>query len=225
MTLALLSDVKTVLDLTDTSQDAKLQLFINRVSVRIQDYLGYPVQLGSYTSEVYAINNNQLLYLRKAAVQSVTAVSLQGSAVANGTDDDSWQATDEDFLAGRIYRGIGWCGRYFTRDMTYDPVAGARDILVTYTAGWICPGDNGYTEGAAGCLPSTITDACIQAVVERFRANLIGGEGLVSVQEGGSKIMLAQKSAPGGIPEVSDGSGFTEEVKGMLNPYKRFVVL
>ena len=229
MTLALLADVKSVLDIGDTSQDSKLNLFIQDASFAIQDFLGYPVEQATYTSELYAINNNQYLYLRKAAIQSVAAVSIQGAAVVQGGiagngSDDGWQMTDEDAAIGRIYRAIGWLGRTFTRGMTYDPVAGARDIAITYTAGWLCPGDAGYTVGAPGSLPYTIMSACILAVAERFRISMVGAEGFVQYKEGGVAAMLEQKAAPGGISSAVDGSGLSENVQGKLNPWRRRAV-
>lgn len=228
MTLALLADVHTVLDITDTSQDAKLNLFIQDASYAIQDYLGYPVEQATYTGEIYAINNNQYLYLRKAAIQSVAAVSIQGTAVLQGGitgdgDDSGWQMTDEDALAGRIYLATGWCGRFFTRDMTYDPVGGARDIQITYTAGWLCPGDAGYTPGASGSLPYPIMGACLQAVTERFRMSMIGAEGFVQYKEGGMTAILEQKAAPGATPSIVDG-GLSDTVKGKLSHWRRWSV-
>ena len=223
MQLCTLSDVKTILGVSDTSQDAKLQLFIDLSSAQIQRYLGYPCPRTDYTSEAYAINNNQLLYLRQAAIQAVSAVTIQGVTILQG-GDDGWQATTFDLLAGRLYRGVGWCGRYFVRGMMYDPVAGARDILVSYTAGWYLPGDANYVQDDPASLPYELTSAALQSVVERYRVNSVGAEGFVQYKEGGVAAMIEQKSAPGGVPEVVDGSGLSETAKGIVNPWRRWIV-
>lgn len=220
MLAATLADVKTSLDITDTSQDSKLTLFLQEATFAIQAYLGYPLALTSYTSEVYAVNNNQNLYLRKCAIQSVTAVSIYGVPISQG-GDDGWQMRDDDALMGRLYRATGWVGRYFTRGMTYDPVGGARDIAISYSAGWYLPDDTTghYAIGDPASLPYDITQAAIMAVTERYRLNIIGGEGLVQFKEGAMQVMIQQKVSQNGVPAVTDGMGLSETVQGKLNPW------
>jgi hypothetical protein len=222
--LATVEAVKTALGIGDSTQDSLLGQMINRISARIAEYLGYPPARAVYTADTYAINQNQLLYLRTAAIQAVSQVTIQGVTVTAG-GDAGYQLSFDDAKAGRLYRGIGWCGRYFTRDMTYDPVAGARDISIDYTAGWYLPGDASFVDGNPASLPFALQDGTIQAVSELYRVNQLGAEGFVMYSEGGLKTMLEQKAAPGaGISGFNDGSGLSEVVKGIVNPWKRWVV-
>lgn len=183
--LCALSDVKTWLDITSTDKDAKIQMFIDAISSKAQIYLGYPTRKATYTNERHPINNMQYLYLNAANIQSVSAVSIDGVAVEAGTDDQDYQFSPADAIAGRLYRGTGWCGRYFTRGMTYDPVAGARIVLVTYVAGWLFPDDALYDKGATTSVPPEISAAILQETVGLYNKNLQGGEGLTSYREGG----------------------------------------
>ena len=112
-------------------------------------------------------------------------------------------------------------GRYFTRDMTYDPVAGARDIIVTFDAGYYLPDDPLYVDDADTALPFGIQDAVISGVVERYRIMRTEGEGAQSVSEGGQKVAY-QKTAPSGTTNIP--GGLSSEVIGKLNPYKRWIV-
>lgn len=49
MMLCKLSDVKTMLGITDESSDAKLTMMIKAVSSQIQSYLGYRLAMSDYS--------------------------------------------------------------------------------------------------------------------------------------------------------------------------------
>ena len=216
--LCTLADIKTWLDITSTTKDAKLQLFIDRVSSQMIAYLGFPVKFATYTSEVHTVNNNQYLFLNALPIQSVTACTIDGVTVAAGTADDNYQYTPGDALTGRLYRGVGWVGRYFTRNMTYDPVAGARIILISYTAGWYLPDDTLYDKGAFNSLPECISSACMQEVATKYRINMRGAEGLKSYSEGGVSWSWDNKNITGSI----GNSGLSDDTVAVLNNYRRY---
>ena len=216
--LCALADVKTLLDITSTTKDAKLNLFIDKVSAQMVAYLGYPAKRATYTNEAHAINNNQYLILNAAPIQAVTACTIYGVTVAPGTDDGDYQYTPGDALTGRLYRAIGWCGRYFTRGMTYDPVAGARDILVTYTAGWYLPDDVLYDKGETNSLPDAISSACMNEVIGLYRMNARGAEGLKSYSEGDVSWSWDNRNSSAG------SAGLSGDTVAVLNTYRRWAV-
>ena len=61
MTLCSLTDVKTLLNIseTDESQDAKLTLLIKKASAEIESFLGYSLAMADYTEELHAVNCRQ----------------------------------------------------------------------------------------------------------------------------------------------------------------------
>lgn len=217
MKLCALSDVKTLLDISDTTQDAKIGLMIDRVSSLAVQYLGYNPKRTTYTSEKYAVTNIQYLQLNNQPIQSIASVTLQGTAVTDyGTESN-------DYAVGLLYRGSGWVGRCYTRGMTYDIVSGFRDVEITYTAGWYLPGDAGYVADDPASLPMAIQSAMIQATIEMYRVNIAAAEGLLSHSEGGisdtwskGKMAVAQGSTMQGA--------LSEEVRSALQPYVRIAI-
>ena len=224
MGLCTLADVKTWLNITNTTSDAKLQLFIDTVSSQMVTYLGYQAARTTYTNEVHTINNNQFMFLKGAPIQSVTSVTIGGVAVTSGDAETSYQFDDTDAKVGRLYIGTGFCGNYYTRNMAYDPVAGQRSVYVSYIAGWYMPGDIGYVLSDAqsynctASLPYTISLACIQEVVQKYRKNISKGEGLISYSEGGVSWGW-KKSVDQNALALN---GLSEECAAALNAYRRY---
>jgi hypothetical protein len=203
-----------MLDITGTTMDAKLALMIKQVSARIATFLGYSVARATYTDELRAVNNQQILYLRECPIQTVSAVTIDGVAVTD------YQVLSEYSKFGGLYLGIGWSGRYFTRGMTYDPVAGYYDVKATYTAGWYLPGDTGYVEGAAASVPLDIQNAAMQGVIEWYRINALEAEGLKAHSEGGMSDTFGGQDST----ENNPASGLSRAVIQMLTPYQRIGV-
>jgi hypothetical protein len=175
MMLCSLSDIKLLLGIADTSQDALLNVFASRISNRVVRAMGCPVQRATYTGEKYSVNNRQKLYLKAYPIQSVSLVTIAGVPVTGYQIDSD----------GSLYYGPGWSGNYWTRGMTYDPVAGVREIAVTYIAGWYLPGDIGYIAGQPESLPEAISEAVAEAVIIDYRKYSAEAEGLKSHSEGG----------------------------------------
>ena len=213
MTLCALSDVKALLDIPtiDTSKDAKISLLIAQVSSLVSSYLGYDPQRKVVTSELHAVNGRQYLQLNRQPIQSIESVLLQGSPVTD------YQTDEQDLAVGMLYRGAGWCGTYYTRNMTGDPFAGAREILVSYTAGWWLPGDAEFTMFAPDSLPVEIQTAVIGEVIRAYRANVRGSEGLKAHSEGGISDTFADASA--GI-----GKALSDTARSALSGFVRIVI-
>lgn len=230
MGLCALSDVKAWLDIPTgtTTYDAKLQLMIDTVSAQMSAYLGYNPARTTYTNEVHTINNNQVIFLDAQPIQSITSVTIQGQAITAGTTEYNYYLTTQDARIGRLYLGVGWIGRYFVRGMTYDPVSGYRDILVSYVGGWYLPGDVSYDKANAqsgsvvtASLPYGISKACIDEVVILYRRNAARAEGLTSYKEG--EISWGYQKH-GNAGESGDNSGLSVGAQAILNPYKKWSI-
>lgn len=218
--LTTLAAVKIEAGLSDTSHDTTLEALINSVSAAIRVYLGREIVRTTHTDEKYHVNACQFLLLREYPVQALTSVTLGGQAQTIGTDVvmDSFDA-----LVGRVYRPNGWFGSMYARGTFPEAFAGARDIVVTYDAGYylpndvtIAPADPHYVAGSITSLPLGISYACNRAVVSRFRTIMSNADGLKQHSEGGiSDTWFGPESF------LSGAGGFDQVVYAMLEPYVR----
>ena len=178
--LCKLSDVKTMLNISldDTTKDEKLNLLIKQYSSLIEGFIGYKLARADYTEEVHSENNRQLLQLNHFPLQSVSSVSV------GGEDLTDWKIFPEYARWGRLYRGLSWGNKTYTRGFTHDIVGGVWDVKVSYTAGYYLPNDNAYVEGAEDSLPYDISTCCLNLVVEKYNLDAMGATGLKAHSEG-----------------------------------------
>lgn len=140
--LVRLADVKAWLgiDPTDTSSDALLSSWITKASQAVINEIGRGPTLGFRTiTETRDGNNGLTMALRFWPVLSVTALSINGSAVNQQTDKPFgsgyfWEAWTGDDTQGHQYIGCA-CTRFY-RDL--------QNIVITYNAGYQVQGEQ-YT--------------------------------------------------------------------------------
>jgi hypothetical protein len=208
--LTTLAAVKLDLGITDTTQDALLESLISAASAAIVIYVDRTLKRTTYTDQRYAVNAHQYLYLREYPIQSVSSVTLGGSA----------QTVDVDYFIdaapGRLYRPYGWVGAYYSRGTFPDAFAGARDILITYVAGWYLPADLGYVAGAADSLPLLLSDACQKAVTTRFNQLKNRADGIKQYAEGDISTTWFDETGT-----LAGAAGFDSITVAMLAPFKR----
>ena len=218
--LTTLAAVKLEAGISDTSHDTTLEALINSVSAAIRAHLGREISRTTHTAEPYHVNARQFLLIKEYPVQALTSVTINGQAQTIGTDVfmDSFDA-----LVGRIYRPNGWFGTMYARGTFPEAFAGARDILVTYEAGYYLPNDTTtppadphYVAGAIDSLPLSISYACNRAVVSRYRTIMSNADGLESLSEGGISVTWF-----GPDSFLSGSGGFDKIVLSMLEPYRR----
>lgn len=206
--LCTLETLKTYMGIDSEDFDEKLTLLIKMVSAQIENYLGYPVARAVNVGEVHSVNNEQLLLLDCQPIQSVENVKI------GGVEIDDYKLIPKYSKVGMLYRGIGWCGDYYTRGMTYDVVSGVYEIEIDYTSGWYLPGDEDYTEGSADSLPFDILSACLVACSELWNLKQNNAEGIKSYSEGG----ISTTFVDGG--SMAD-CGLSDKVCSMLVDYRR----
>jgi len=209
--LCTLSDLKTYLGISGDTQDAKLTMLIKMVSSQIEAYIGYSLSRKTNTEEVHSVNNEQLLLLDNQPIQSVTEVTIGGAEVTD------YKLIPKYSKVGMLYRGLGWCGAYYTRGMTYDVVSGKYEIEVSYISGYYLPSDEGYVEGASDSLPYDILSACLVACSELWNVKQNGAEGIKSYSEGGISTTFTDTGS------MAD-CGLSDKVCSMLVDYKRQAV-
>lgn len=211
MMLCTLASLKTYLGITVTDNDEILTMLIKQNSAMIENYLNYSLARKVNEAEVHSVNNEQLLLLDNQPIQSVSAVTIGGTAI------DDYKLIPKYSSVGMLYRGLGWCGEYYTRGMTYDVVAGVYEIEVSYTSGYYLPNDTGYVEGASDSLPYDIMTACIIACAEEWNVKINNAEGIKSYSEGGQSTTFLDNGT------MAD-SGLSRKVCSMLESYKRQAV-
>lgn len=210
MMLCTLASLKTYLGITGDTQNSFLEMLIKQNSAMIENYLGYPLQRKE-NSEVHNVNNDQLLILDCQPIQSVSKVEIGDQEI------DDYRIIPKYSKTGMLYRGLGWCGQYYTRGMTYDIVSGVYEIEVSYISGYYLPNDEGYVEGASDSLPYDIVTACILACAEEWNVKVNNAEGIKSYSEGGQSTTFLDNGT------MAD-SGLSRKVCSMLESYKRQAV-
>lgn len=210
MMLCTLANLKTYLGITVATQDDLLTMLIKQASAQIENYVGYSLAR-SENEEVHNVNNNQLLLLDKQPIQSVSKVTIGDAEITD------YKILPKYAKTGMLYRGLGWCGPYYTRGMTYDVVSGVYDIEVDYVAGYYLPNDAGYTEGAEDSLPYDIVSACILACAEAYNVKMNKAEGVKAYSEGGISTTFQDTMS-------KIDCGLSAKVCSMLEDYKRQVV-
>lgn len=193
--LCTLSQVKTLLGISqeDTTKDDKLTLLIKSASAKIEGFIGYSLQRANYTEEVHSVNNRQLLQLNHFPIQSVSSVTVKDVPITD------YKLFPEYQKWGRLYRGYGWTGDYYTRGFTHDLVSGFWEVEVSYTAGYYLPNDEGYVEGGESSLPYEIVALCMETVVVKYNLEQSHATGLRSHSEGGISESYGDDSCDVGL--------------------------
>lgn len=211
MMLCTLATLKTYLGITGDAQNDFLTLLIKQVSSQIENYLGYSLERSENEAELHSVNNEQLLLLDKQPIQEVSKVTIGGEEV------EDYKLIPKYSSVGMLYRGLGWCGSYYTRGMTYDVVSGFYEIEVDYISGYYLPNEEGYTEGASDSLPYDIMSACLVACSELWNIKQNKADGIKSYSEGGISTTFADSGS------MAD-CGLSDKVCAMLIDYRRQAV-
>lgn len=115
-----IADIKTLLDITDNSQDAKLTLIIAAIESTVEGMTGYKVTQAEITEELNGLTERKLL-LKWMPVKTVTSVSYWNSTT------EAWEVVDSD-----LYELDGRLGEIIFANAT---PRGVKNIKVVYTAG------------------------------------------------------------------------------------------
>lgn len=174
-----LTAVKSHLDVAaaDTTFDALLTRLVTAASRQIDAYCGRGIAQAAYVDALDG-SGTPLLFPRESPLVALTAATRAGESV-----DLATVTIYPDYL--RLTDGSVW-------------TSGARNIVVSYTAGF-------YDSGSAG-PPADIEDACIQLVAFKFTRR--GREGLDSER-------VAQQV------DALEPTPLPASVTALLAPYRR----
>lgn len=168
MALCTLSDVKTVLGVTDTSEDTLLNLLITWASNAIEEYCDRVFGTATYT-EFYSGSGTPYLTLNQRPVTSITSVYLDNGAYwgsasgAFGSSTLLTAGTDYALVKDQA-NGSSRCGLLYR-------INGCWDRPLSYSPGLIAPFDGPATGnakvvyvGGYATVPTNVALACQLAV-------------------------------------------------------------
>lgn len=216
--LTTLADVKALLGITSATDDTRLEMLINDISVMVARLCDRTFVRTTYTSENYTGTNRQLLILREWPLVSVSSVYVNGSLIPNTL----YEVKMQDQRIGAIYKSDGWnCNINYVTGLTLDTWAVGRDYTVTYIAGYYMPGDIGtppadhYIAGDPGSLPLDLQMLCCNLVAEQYKKYRYDTFGLKQISEGGLTYVW------GGANGSNIYTGLSSENQNIIDRYSR----
>lgn len=144
----------------------RLALLINRASAEIETALERKLGRATYTEPVTPSGSQRLL-LKQWPILAVAKV------IQDGAELDPGSYTIEE--GGVLYKDDGWAWQGYPHGLAYDPWAASRDLLITYTAGYILPKDG--TEEEPSTLPADLEGLCMEMVQAAWGKLQTGGYG------------------------------------------------
>jgi len=220
--LTTLANVKTLIQITDSSQDALISLLITSVSAQIESYCGRSFGWADY-DEILTSNDRQILQCENWPINSITFVKQRGNTLVQGQD---YQVYPRYLNSGQVYRGAGWTGASWVRGLTADPYTGEYIYEVSYMAGYLLPGQTPpVLPLVSPSLPADIQLCAMQMVAKVYALSNSGnlGENLNSIKEGG---LAYSWDNPAKIPSdlFQVIAGMPVQFAQLLNPYKRWAL-
>lgn len=212
--LTTIANVKTYLDISDTSQDSKIEQLINSVSDDIASRCNR-VFLSAERTEKLTGNGRQTLLLTYYPITDVKSVTANDTALT--------EATDFDVLAdeGSLLKIEGVWPKIESYQMLRPPYIPElpyvdensikRNIEVVYTAGYILPyqAASGETP-VVPTLPYDIEMACIKMIA-------------ADINRKGSEHEKSENLGP--LQSAFLDSDYSDSVLSVLERYKRPVIV
>jgi len=217
--LTTIANVKTLLQISDISQDSILSLLIGSVSAQIESYCNRSFGYSAYV-ETLSSNNRQILQLQQWPIKQITFIKQSGNTLVSGQD---YQIYPQYLNAGQVYRGSGWTGPSWVRGLTADPYAGDFIYEVSYSAGYVLPGTIAPTPPPmVDNLPADLEFAAMSMVTKAYGLINSGnlGENLSSIKEGGLAYTWENPAKiPSDLFQVI--GGMPVQFAQLLNPYRK----
>ncbi|QDE90135.1 hypothetical protein BHS06_14855 [Myxococcus xanthus] len=192
-------------------ETARLDLFIAAASEAVASYVGYPLHRRLGVVESVAGTGGPHLWLKSGAVRQVVRVEVRGVEV-----DAASYALDSALLGRLVARSSSWpfTGSW-TTGVSPTPLV-ARDtgeVVVTYDAGWVTPGQRALDDTLQVDLPAAIQLAAIECVTAALSRD--GKPGDVASENIGGTSMSYFAGEGGGR------AALPSTARQMLTPYRR----
>ncbi|MBZ4371479.1 hypothetical protein [Corallococcus sp. AS-1-6] len=181
----------------DAADPARLPLLITAASLALAGYVGYPLHRRAGVVESVASPGGRYFWLRSGGVREVTRVQVCGVEVPT-----SGYALESALMGRVLSRGEAWpfTGRY-SRGVSPTPqvVEDTGELLVTYDAGWVTPGQKDLDAALVVDLPGDLQLAAQMVVGALVHGD--GAEEAVSESIGGTSLTRATDE-DGQLPAV-----------------------
>lgn len=125
----------TGLPIADDATADRLTLLINQASAQVETLIDRKLRKQTYTDNVTATGRQELL-LREYPIVAVESVTHRCHELDPSEYDYSMTGA-----AGILYRDDGWTYDGYPYGLAGDPIAGKRNVVVRYTAGFVLPKD------------------------------------------------------------------------------------
>lgn len=155
------------IELSDTSQDFKLEFLINAASEEIETVVGRKLGKKNHI-EYYTGTNRLTLMLKNYPVISINSIKENDELITEVYRVDSETAVVSKktlWVKAGIYKGV-----------TPNLYQGEENFEIDYVAGYVLPKDE--TEEDSRTLPYDLENAIIQMISGQFNISSQGGEGL-----------------------------------------------
>lgn len=202
-----LETVRTEMDFPERKYDSQLERLIMVATARVSGHCGRLFHYEEDIEETVRGLGTYRLCLSRTPVLEVSSIQISDIVIS----EDDYQI--EDAKAGFVYSdgGFPWTAQN-VGNVAQDGLPGseAPDLIVTYTGGYVCPGQVTTGEhGLARTLPVDLEDAVVQMVVSRWR-NKGNDARVLSERVGDASITYTDKEIP-------------DEIAALLAPYVRAV--
>lgn len=201
--LTTLAALKSLLGITDGSQDVRLEGLINGASESIERYCDRKFARQVGIVELKAEFGSCDLYVDRNPVEVITSVTRAGVLVDAAT-------YDVDLVSGRLYRGAGWqwsAVEVLSIEPYGAPGTEKKTLSIVYTGGYSLPQDN---RALGTGLPYDLEEACLALCAYRKKMSP-KNVGLSAEQAGNASRSFSGGKAP----------GWPEYITAMLDPYSR----
>lgn len=165
----------------DDSAEGQLTLYLAAATSAIETYCRRSFRLQEYNDRKHDGTSGRYLLLQGYPILQVSKVQI------DGVDIMDYEIVSDK---GMLFRKDGWC-------------AADRQITLTYTAGYVLPGD--ATADNPQTLPEALELACIL-----FCQTLMRTPGVTSERVGDLAVTYA-----------NEGDGLPSAVKSLVIPHKR----
>lgn len=151
----ILTDVKGVLEISDTSQDSLLTLLVNRALGIVEEHTDRKILQATFT-EYHDGHGEKYIYINNPPINTSQTLQVY--------DDTSREFGSSTLIDSTNLFIDAELGRIIREDAVFSD--GIRNVKVVYTGGWVY----GTLQGAAGAtMPRGLEDILIELTVVMYR--------------------------------------------------------
>ncbi|HYI01558.1 hypothetical protein, partial [Hyalangium sp.] len=153
------------------SSEASLPGIITAASSALAEFLGYPLYRREDVEETVVGRGGRYLWLESGAIQSLASIAVGGSAVDSGLYAlDGRDGARKGRIVARSTYSWPFTGEW-TPGISSTPFRAhdTGEILVTFTSGWVTPGQVALTTYPTSDMPPELEQAVLEVVTAWYQ--------------------------------------------------------